>query len=388
MTTRILLARRLRRIALAGFLCAASAVFGPGSARAAAPTLNATPPPPSGRWRDASLEDYRKHLGELVPLVEACAKIRDLKTCDPLLVGPDDRIQLGSGARAEHRLVRYGWLRVLFSKAEEPDDSAAPANPADKNKPSKTAAQAPPPVTSALLQAAEVRLAIDLAQANAAFPSNAGHAAERATLAQVLAGRDFRDLEEPSVKDSMLERVNNWLNHLIERLTSLRAHSAWIGRLLVWGFILAVCVALVWILLQLERRWRVRLVPDNRSIASTAPSARNWQLWLDDARRAAASGLWREAIHFVYWAAIARLEARRLWPADRARTPREYLALLAAGDPRHAHLLSLTRSFERTWYGGRAAAESDYRDAERTATQLIEGSTRAASPVAAEGGNG
>ncbi len=386
MNSRMVLALRIRQVALAGLLCAAFAGLFPSSSAAAAPTLNATPPPPSGHWREASLDAYRSHLRELVPLVEACAKMRDLNTCDPLLIGPDDRLQLGSGITVEHRLVRYGWLRVLFSKAEEPDDSVAPTNPADKNKPSKTEAKAPQAATSALLQAAEVRLAIDLAQANASLPLNSGHAAERATMAQVLAGRDFRDLEEPSVKDSMLERANNWLNHLIERLTSLRARSAWIGRLLVWVFILAVCVGLVWTLLQLERRWRVRLVPDNRSIASTAPSARNWQLWLDDARHAAASGLWREAIHFVYWAAIARLESRRLWPADRARTPREYLALLTAGDPRHAHLLALTRSFERTWYGGRTAAESDYRDAEHTATLLIEGSARIASALAAQGG--
>ena len=70
----------------------------------------------------------------------------------------------------------------------------------------------------------------------------------------------------------------------------------------------------------------------------------------------AAKGQWREAIHFLYWASIARLESRRLWPADRARTPREYLALLAGTDPRKTNLTALTRSFERTWYGGRAAA--------------------------------
>jgi hypothetical protein len=349
----------------------------------ASPALNATPAPPSGRWRDASLEDYRQHLAALVLLVQACAKARDLKTCDPLLVGPDDRIQVGSGANTERRLVRYGWLRVLFSRAEEPD--ASPAGET-RSKSATASAQPSSPVTSALLQAAETRLAIDLAQANASVLSKADHAAERATMAQVLAGRDFRDLEEPSIRDSLLERVNSWLNHLIEQMTNLRARSAWIGRLLVWGFILVVCVALVWALLQVERRWRVRLVPADLTGSSTAPSARHWQLWLDDARHAAASGLWREAIHFLYWAAIARLEARRLWPADRARTPREYLALLATGDPRHAHLLSLTRSFERTWYGGRVAAESDYRDAEALATSLIEGSASGSRTMAAEGG--
>ena len=118
---------------------------------------------------------------------------------------------------------------------------------------------------------------------------------------------------------------------------------------------LAVCVALVWGLLQLERRWRIRLTPETDRPAHGAASARDWQLWLEDARKAADAGQWREAIHFVYWASISRLESGRLWPADRARTPREYLALVAAEDPRKTGLAQLTGSFERTWYGGRPA---------------------------------
>jgi hypothetical protein len=74
----------------------------------------------------------------------------------------------------------------------------------------------------------------------------------------------------------------------------------------------------------------------------------------------AAKRLWREAIHFLYWASIARLESMRLWPADRARTPREYLALMANADPRKTSLTELTRRFERTWYGGRSAADSEF----------------------------
>jgi hypothetical protein len=340
--------------------------------QAAGPIPDTSAARASGRWRDASIDDYRKHLTELATLTRTCAQNRDLKNCDPLLVGPDDRIPIGNATNAEHRLVRYGWLRVLFSKAEEPDDAGAPAD-AKKKSPEGSTPQPPPPSTSKLLVEAGLRLASDLAQAGTASTAAADHAAERSTLALVLAGRDFRDLEQPTVRDTVLEKVSNWLNHLIANVTRWRTHSAWVGRLLVWGFILAVCIALVWALLQLERRWRVRLVPERHAPASSAPSARNWQLWLEDARRAAAAGNWREAIHFVYWASIARLEARRLWPADRARTPREYLALLTSDDPRRARLATLTGSFERVWYGGRAAAENDYRQAEEIATALIEG---------------
>jgi hypothetical protein len=65
----------------------------------------------------------------------------------------------------------------------------------------------------------------------------------------------------------------------------------------------------------------------------------------------------------LYWAAISRLESRGLWPVDRARTPREYLDLIAATDPRRDDLTSLTRGFERIWYGYRFAAEPEYRTA-------------------------
>ncbi len=101
-------------------------------------------------------------------------------------------------------------------------------------------------------------------------------------------------------------------------------------------------MGLAWGLMQNERRWRIRLLPENNGPAPDAASARDWQLWMADAREAAAHGLWREAIHFLYWAVISRLESKRLWPADRARTPREYLALVAPDDPRKPGLASLT----------------------------------------------
>ena len=342
--------------------------------RAASPV---NPAQPSGRWRDASLDDYRSHLTALSMLVQACAKSRDLKTCDPLLVGPDDRLPLGAGP--ERRLVRYGWLRVLLSQAEEPDEPDARLASRPLASPQSHSDQPAPIPTSQLLQAAVTRLALDLAQANdlaAARPP--AFARERDTMRQVLAGSDFRGLQQTTVRNSMLEKFNNWLNRLFEGASRLRARSAWVGRLIVWGFILSVCVGLVWGLLQLERRWRIRLVPEEDLPAPGAASARDWQLWLEDARRAAAAGQWREAIHSVYWASISRLESRRLWPADRARTPREYLALIAPVDPRRPGLAQLTSTFEHTWYGGRPAAEPDYRLAEELATALIAGGSAAA----------
>lgn len=329
-------------------------------------------PPSTGRWQDASLDDYRQHLEALAGLTQACAKARDLKACDPMLVGPDDRVPLGT--KGDHRLVRYGWLRVLFSHAEESDDAQQAPKTYKVPQTGDDKVQPKPRTTSELLQDAEARLQFDLAQAEGPPANVPDHAAEHATLQQVLAGREFRNLKQPDQRDSLMERVNRWLNHLFEGVDRLRTHSPWIGRALIWGFLLAVGVGLAWALLRLERRWRIRLIPDGVGPAPDAASARDWQLWMADARKAAAAGLWREGIHFLYWAVISRLESKRLWPADRARTPREYLALMAADDSRSPGLGSLTVTFERTWYGGRDASDGDYRRAEELAGKLIAGS--------------
>jgi hypothetical protein len=346
---------------------------------------SAPPPQTTVRWHDVSIDDYRQHLKALSILVDTCQTARNIKSCDPALVGPDDRVPILNGSRAEQRLLRYGWLRLLLSRAEDPDPPAAKATVpkgAGRGTPDQS-------TTAQLLKAAKTRLEDDLAQSSAPTTSYLVHALQRAAMQQVLAGAEFRNLQQPSVRESAFEKFGNWLNHLFESAANFKAHSAWIGRLLVWGFILGVCVALVYSLVRLERRWRVQLTAKAGRPAPGTPSARDWQLWLEDARHAAASGLWREAIHFVYWAAISRLESRRLWPADRTRTPREYLALVAPEDHRKPGLSQLTSSFERFWYGGRAAAESDYKSAEGLASTLISGGTSAATgevPVASEGG--
>ena len=331
--------------------------------------------PSASQPHEASLDEYRAHLLSLATLVQACAKARDMKTCDPALVCPDDRVPVKQAQNAERRLVRYGWLRVLLSKARDPDAPVTAAKPvhASERAQSWEDVRPIPSSTSKLLQDTQTRLAHDLAQANAAAVPIPDHASERSVMQQVLAGRDFSGLEETNPKDSALEKVGGWLNRLLESAMKASARAPWLGRALVWGFITAVCVGLIWGLLQLERRWRIRLVPEDRGPAPSAASATSWQLWLEDARRAAAAGQWREAIHFIYWAAISRLESKRLWPADRARTPREYLALVDPEDPRRPSLATLTGSFERVWYGGRQAAESDYQRAEQIASALISG---------------
>ena len=175
------------------------------SARAASPVaLNASPTQPAGRSRDASIEEYRTHLTALMTLVEACGKGRDLKNCDPTLVGLDDRIPLGNGAGGERRLVRYGWLRVLFAKALEPDEPEVAGDRKEKDASSRQEAQPAPLKTSQLLRLAETRLARDLAQTEVIPSAAPPYGLERDAMKKVLAGRDFRNLEQPTARDSIL----------------------------------------------------------------------------------------------------------------------------------------------------------------------------------------
>jgi hypothetical protein len=412
-----------------------AALLAAAQCRAEAPIPAVAKPvaPAASHAREASLDEYRSHLQALAAVVEACARARDAKTCDPALVGQDDRVPLAqiapsataspaapasqadsatpvttsaasahAGGDSQRRLVSYEWLRALLAKVQTTDKAAAdraaklavkpdakpvtkietkPAN-GTKKEPSEVLSAMPEPTTAELLRDAGKRLALDLAQANAVPAAPPAHAQERATMTQVLADPSFRNMDEAAAQETLLDKIGRWIRHWIGRvidrivasISKVVSRSVWIGRIILWGFILAVCVGLVLSLMRLERRWRTRLTPEGFGPAPGSASARDWQLWLEDARKSAAASQWREAIHFVYWASISRLESRRLWPADRARTPREYLALVAPDDPRKAGLAALTGSFERTWYGGRAAAESDYRNAEQLAAALISGS--------------
>ena len=318
---------------------------------------------------------YRAHLENLDRMVAACRKARSAQGCDPAQVGPDNRLRFS--ASAEPREIRFEWLRMLLDQAgkeekKEPQE-AKNSKPIEvqpvigvKSAPSAT------PRTSSIdewLEQAHQRLEQDWRQAGVEDVVAAGHAAQREALKTILARREYRSVAESTWKDRLMEKFANWINGFFSRLIGFGAQARWFGWLLRGLLIGGVCLGLVWALIRIERSARLRVVPELEASAMT-PSARDWQLWLQDARAMAALELWREAIHFVYWASISRLESKRLWPADRTRTPREYLALLPAEDARRANLTALTRSFERIWYGGRAAAREEFQVALELAAAL------------------
>jgi hypothetical protein len=278
-------------------------------------------------------------------------------------VDQDDRVQLAVGGYSPQREVHYGWLRDLLDRAGKKGEvAAANSGPIQVTK-------STPVSVDGLLTQAHQRLSEDWKQASTAVESGPGYDAERKSLNAILARKEYQGVSESSARERFLEWLGNWLDDALRKLIGYGSRSPWIIFVLRGLLLGAVLFGLVWALIRIERRSRIKLSPEPLTVPG-APSAREWQLWLADAHSMAEQSLWREAIHFLYWAAIARLESRRLWPADRARTPREYLRLLPATDPRLADLTTLTRSFERTWYGGRDAGPSDFKAAEKLAAEL------------------
>jgi hypothetical protein len=349
---------RLRRSAMQGSVLKVCVLLALCAAPASRTRAQALSPGKSG-----DVAAYRQHLENLESLVDACRKQRTRQACDPSQVGADEQVHILSGGAAETREIRYGWLRELLDQAGK------------KEEPQKAIAQPPqviktvPPTVDAQLAQARQRLEDDGKQAGAPSQADEGHARARTVLTAILARREYQGVTQSSALERFQEWLVNWLDRILGRLAGFGSRSPWIGYTLLALLLISVCVGLIWAVIRIERRSRIRLVPDFAPSAG-APSAREWQLWLEDARRMAAQGLWREAIHFLYWASISRLESKRLWPADRARTPREYLRLLPGADPRKTNLTSLTRSFERTWYGGRQARSSDFEAALQLAAEL------------------
>ncbi len=323
-------------------------------------------------WRDVTVAEYQQHLNELDTIVAACQKQRagagaaqiSYPACDPTQVGPDDRVHRLAPAPADFREVRFDWLRSVLTRAAK-RNGAVKRNFLDLLPKSN----GKPVSVDALLAAARQRLRADAAQAGAPLTVAPDFGAERKSLHSILSERAYQGVTQVSTMDRFREWFDNLLDKFFSGLVNFGEHAPWIVWLVRILLVVAACSALIWFILRIERRSRYRLVPEI-DLETGAPSAREWQLWLRDAQAMAAQGQWREAIHFLYWAAIARLESKRLWPADCARTPREYLALVAGSDPRKTNLSALTRSFERTWYGGRAAQASDFNAALEQAAAL------------------
>jgi hypothetical protein len=178
----------------------------------------------------------------------------------------------------------------------------------------------------------------------------------RSQLNAILAQREFRDVSGPTWLDRFRRWLLETLIHLLQRLFGMSSIPN-ISKYFVYG-LMGVAVAVLGYIAY-RTIWRgqeqTAVVPKDLPV-----SAKEWAIWLAEARAAAAKGEWRDAIHLAYWAGISFLERQGFWKPDRARTPREYLRLLAGSSEHRETLSALTRIFELAWYARRNASEADF----------------------------
>jgi hypothetical protein len=185
-------------------------------------------------------------------------------------------------------------------------------------------------------------------------PANAS--SSRSQLNSILARPEFREVRGPGALDRFKQRLLAFLLRLLEGIFRSTAIPV-ISKYFIYGLMGVAILALayfayrnIWLSQKVES-----VVPKDLPI-----SAKEWALWMAEARAAAAKREWRDAIHLAYWAAISFLERQGHWKPDRARTPREYLRLLSGASEHRETLTGLTRIFELAWYAKRDANEKTF----------------------------
>jgi hypothetical protein len=183
-------------------------------------------------------------------------------------------------------------------------------------------------------------------------------ASRRSRLNDILARSEFRNVHGQTWIDRLKQRLTELLIRLLTRMFSSSAIPV-ISDILVYGLIGLAVLALAY--------WMYRSVRNSARLETIMPvsipvSAKQWPIWIAQARAAAAGGQWADAIHLAYWGGISFLEAQGSWRADKARTPREYLRLLPATSAHQPTLRALTMRLEGVWYGMQTAGADGFQE--------------------------
>ncbi len=283
-----------------------------------------------------TVELYRTHLSVLRDVLAGCRA--DATACHAVAIGGDDRVAAEEGRAAFE--VHWGWLRDVVEKARD-------ANAADREK---------------MLGVAGSRLDDQMREAgvDSGVTQTGGEPfpVARATADRVLARAEFRQVTGESFWQMVTARFFKWLGRVFGGAAELGHRAPWLGPAIEYGSLtLALAALLVWMRRAVNRQRLAVRVEAGAATVAWQEASRNWARL---AEGAAAEGAWREAVHSLYWASVTELEGRRVWRQNSARTPREYLRLLAPEAPQYGPLRVLTQMLERIWYGLEAADREDY----------------------------
>jgi hypothetical protein len=227
-----------------------------------------------------------------------------------------------------------------------------------------SAAERQPDTNEAVVEEARQRLvslrsaAADLAQ----MPSAGATGRAKTQLEAILSAREFEKASGPSRLDLFKARIYDWIFRQLGRLFGGLGRAPVSSGVVLWVVVILAALLLAF--------WAARSLVGSKLRSpidlSDAPSpAPDWRRWAWEAREAAERGDYRTAIHNAYWAGVCKLEAAKLLPEGRSRTPRESLRLIDRQSPAYEPLAVLTRSLELVWYGYRTATIAEWTDATR-----------------------
>lgn len=297
----------------------------PQRARAEAPTVV-----PAGTFA-AQITDARA-------LAEACAASADACTAPKL---PDrERVQGAAGGDFE---LSWTWLSEAMAKGQ------------------KSTAQADRAKLMSVVEAHLLRLGQE-ANAGQTVP-DASFSRARTAANAALAREEFRAVAEgPSWLERQMARLQDWFLRMFTGMDRLGRRAPWLAPTIEWACFGLAAGGLLWFVRQTLARQALRIaLSEGAALASRGE--RDSANWAQLAEQHASAAQWREAIHCLYWAAVALMETRRAWKPNATRTPREYLRLLRPGSEAQRALRELTRTFEAAWYGHAQADEGQYRRA-------------------------
>jgi hypothetical protein len=185
-------------------------------------------------------------------------------------------------------------------------------------------------------------------------------ASVRNKLDAILEAREYGSVSHTqSAMEKLKDLALAWVIRVLSRFYRAAAAHSQFSKIVLWSIIgLVILSFAVWMYLLLRRATRDEYTygPGGTMLFH---SHKHWQQWLREARASAERGDWREAVHLAYWTGISYLESNQAWKPDPARTPREYVRILA--DPvRREPLEALTRRFEFVWYAQRSASSEDF----------------------------
>lgn len=229
------------------------------------------------------------------------------------------------------------------------------------------------------------RLRGAVAQIDASASDNT--AARLAILDEILARPEFNS------PMSLWDRFLQWLRNLLNQLLPDNQSAAGSGILalliqaLPWLFSILIVAAIIWLVSYWLQRLLRSFVTDARlvklagdeELPSTAAEARQ------QARTAAQSGLYRDAVRRLYLAALLQLAEHDLITYERSLTNREVLKRVPPDSPIRPHLEPVIATFDQVWYGVREPDRATFSAYEQEIDTLAAVAARTAAEGAKRG---